>query len=253
MDLIKAVLNHFDVDCGFDMFLHCDAPPGSGLGSSSTVMVSLIGAMAKWLHVSMSLYDMANLAWKLERKELGWSGGKQDQYSATFGGFNYIDFKKGGDVVVTPLRIRRSTLDELHYHLLLCYLGKTRDGSNIIERQTREQNKEILDEVKSLAGEGKDLLMRGSIREFGLLLNKNWELKKKFTKDISNEYIDKIYDTAIKNGAIGGKISGAGGGGHMYFICEFDKKHIVANQLKKLKAEIINFTFEGLGMRAWIN
>ncbi len=136
LDLIKAVLNHFEVRKGFDMFLHCEAPPGSGLGGSSTVIVAILGAFSEWLNKPMSQYDMAKLAYQLEREELGFKGGRQDQYAAVFGGFNYIEFK-GQETIVTPLRIKTDVLNELHYCMLLCYTGRTRDSANIIQEQTR--------------------------------------------------------------------------------------------------------------------
>ncbi|WP_081579998.1 GHMP family kinase ATP-binding protein [Methanomassiliicoccus luminyensis] len=256
LDLIKAVLNHFDVKQGFDMFLHCDAPPGSGLGSSSAVMVSIIGALAEWLNVPMSQYEIANLAYILEREELGQAGGKQDQYAAVFGGFNYIEFK-GPETIVTPLRVKSNTLNELHYQLLLGNTGRTRDSSNIIKSQTDGyRNKEsqvvdALDNTKRLARETKDALLMGNIRLMGDLLNESWEYKKKFTSKISNDHIDTIYRTAIDNGAVGGKISGAGGGGFMYFICEYDRKHLVANELRKLDVDIVQYNFDKYGLQTW--
>lgn len=254
LDLIKAVLNHFEVSRGFDMFLHCDAPPGSGLGGSSTVIVSLIGAVTEWLNLPISQYELARLAHVLERKELGFAGGKQDQYSAVFGGFNFIEFR-GEDVIVTPLRVNGDLLNELHYHMLLCYTGKTRESADIIQNQQRDyhsgQNREALDATKGLATETKDALMRGDIRRIGELLHESWEQKKRLTKHITNERIDRIYETARASGAIGGKISGAGGGGFMFFVCEYDRKQSVADELQKLGAEVVSFNFCKHGLQTW--
>ena len=254
LDLVKAVLNHFEVDRGFDMFLHCDAPPGSGLGGSSTVMVSLIGAFSEWLHKPLSQYEIAKLAYVLEREELGFAGGRQDQYSAVFGGFNFMTFKKD-ETIVTPLRIREDVLNELHYHTLLCYTGRTRESANIIVDQQSGyrsgQNTEALDNAKRLAEETRDALMKGEIIRIGELLHESWEQKKQFTSKITNEHIDRIYDTARANGAVGGKISGAGGGGFMFFICKYDCRHKVAEELQKLGAEIVNFNFEERGLQTW--
>lgn len=256
LDLIKAVLNHFDVKQGFDMFLHCDAPPGSGLGSSSTVIVSILGAITEWLNEPISPYEMAKLAYTLEREELGFKGGRQDQYAAVFGGFNYIEFK-GNETIVTPLRIKSDILNELHYLLLLCYTGRTRDSANIIVEQTKgyvEKNDDVvsaLDNTKRLAKETKDALMMGDIKRMGELLNESWEQKKRFTGSITNDRVDTMYSTAIKNGAIGGKITGAGGGGFMFFICDYEKKHIVADELGKLGAEMARFNFDKHGLQTW--
>ena len=256
LDLIKAVLNHFEVSRGFDMFLHCEAPPGSGLGSSSTVIVSIIGAMAEWLSEPLSQYDIANLAYGLERKELGLAGGKQDQYAAVFGGFNFMEFN-GSQTIVTPLRVKTDILNELHYQLLLGNTGKTRASANIIQSQTAgyvERNEQVVDALensKRLARETKDSLLRGNIRQIGELLNESWEQKKRFTSKISNDRLDSIYETALANGAIGGKISGAGGGGFMFFICEYDRKHMVANELAKMGVDIVNYNFDKHGLQTW--
>jgi D-glycero-alpha-D-manno-heptose-7-phosphate kinase len=256
LDLVKAVMKHFDIDRGFDMFLHCDAPPGSGLGSSSTVMVALIGAISEWLGAPLSLYDVAKLAFVLEREELGFPGGRQDQYAAAFGGFNFIEFR-GDDVVVTPLRVRADILHELHYLTLLCYTGRTRDSGDIIKKQSKNMSEKkpqvlaALDDAKRLATEQREALVKGDVHHMGELLDASWEAKKKFTSSISNERIDTIYRTAKDNGAIGGKISGAGGGGFMYFICEYDRKHEVAKALNALGVEIRNFNFEKNGVQTW--
>ncbi|MCE5296058.1 MAG: GHMP kinase [Euryarchaeota archaeon] len=256
LDLIKAVLNHFDVKQGFDMFLHCDAPPGSGLGSSSTVIVSILGAIGEWLNEPMSQYEMAKLAYTLEREELGFKGGRQDQYAAVFGGFNYMEFK-GNETIVTPLRIKSDILNELHYLLLLCYTGRTRDSGNIIDEQTKgyvdkkEDVVNALDNTKRLARETKDALVMGDIKRMGELLNESWEHKKRFTGNVTNERVDAIYSAAMNNGAIGGKITGAGGGGFMFFICDYERKHCVANELDKLGAKPVNFNFDKYGLQTW--
>jgi D-glycero-alpha-D-manno-heptose-7-phosphate kinase len=253
-DLIKAVTNHFDIKQGFDMFIHTDAPVGSGLGGSSTVIVCILGAMSEWLGVPMTQYEIAHLAYHLEREELGLKGGKQDQYAAAFGGFNYIEFKKE-DVIVTPLRVRKDILHELHYSMLLCYTGKTRESANIIDSQVSNyrngQNEAALDAAKRLAEEAKDALLRGEIRRLGEILNQSWKQKKQFSNSISNEYIDSMYDVALGNGAIGGKISGAGGGGFMFFLCEYDRKHLVARELGRMGAITSDFNFEKDGLQTW--
>lgn len=256
LDLIKAVLNHFEVQQGFDMFLHCEAPPGSGLGGSSAVVVTILGAFTEWLNKPMSPYEMARLAYQLEREELGFKGGRQDQYAAVFGGFNYIEFKSQ-ETIVTPLRIKSDVMNELHYCMLLCYTGRTRDSANIIQEQTRgyvEGNDQVidaLDNAKRLARETKDALMFGDIHRMGELLNESWVFKKRFTQSVSNQRVDDIYETAMGHGAIGGKISGAGGGGFMFFICEYDRKHLVADELAKLGVEMVPFNFDKYGLQTW--
>ncbi|WP_400207932.1 GHMP family kinase ATP-binding protein [Candidatus Methanomassiliicoccus intestinalis] len=256
LDLIKAVVNHFNITEGFDMFLHCSAPPGSGLGSSSAVIVSIIGAVSEWLNESLNQYEIANLAYVLERKELKLSGGKQDQYAAVFGGFNFMEFNSSR-TLVTPLRVKTDILNELNYVMLLANTGKTRDSGNIIKSQTEgyingnSKTAEALDNAKRLAEEMKNSLLKGEIRQMGELLNEAWMYKKNYTSNISNEYIDKIYDRALASGAVGGKISGAGGGGFMFFICDYDKKRDVARELTTLGANVVEYNFEKHGLQTW--
>ncbi|MCL2712192.1 MAG: kinase [Methanomassiliicoccaceae archaeon] len=254
MDLIKAVSNHFSIKEGFDVFIHSDAPPGSGLGGSSTVIVSVLGAVTEWLGSKPNDHDLAELAFKLEREELGLKGGKQDQYAAVFGGFNLMEFGKFG-VRVNKVRLKSDVVNELQYCSLLCYTGRSRESANIIESQMKSygkgSNTGALDESKRLAVEGRNALARGNVKEFGKTLNEAWEQKKKFTPDVTNSILDKCYSTAMNNGAVGGKVSGAGGGGFMYFVCEYDKKHIVAKELNKMGATITDFMFENNGVQTW--
>ena len=254
MDLIKAVKNHFQIKEGFDIFLHSDAPPGSGLGGSSTVMVAVIAAVAEWLEKDMSHHEMAELAYVLERKELGLRGGRQDQYTAVFGGFNFMEFNSDG-VRVNPLRLRDSTTNELQYCSLLCYTGTTRESKNIIESQMNGfkagNNVDALDASKELAKETAEALKNGDIRRIGELLNESWIQKKQFSTKISNNHIDQMYSKARESGAVGGKVSGAGGGGFMFFVCEYDKKHTVAKTLMKMGATTPAFSFEEHGVKTW--
>lgn len=254
LDLIKVVTNHFGISEGFDMFLHSDAPPGSGLGGSSTIIVSILSAVSEWKELNLSKYEMADLAYRLEREKLKLKGGKQDQYAAVFGGFNLMEFSKEG-VRINSVDMEESTVDELQYCSLLCYTGRARESANIIESQVRNfkdgMNEDALDESKRLAVEICEALKKGKVRLAGEILDQTWLYKKKFTSKISNPQIDDLYETAKRNGAIGGKVSGAGGGGFMYFICEYDKKHIVASELKAKGAVITDFMFEHRGVRSW--
>jgi D-glycero-alpha-D-manno-heptose-7-phosphate kinase len=259
LDLVKAVINHLNKGNntkGLDFFLHSDAPPGSGLGSSSAIVVSLIGLFKHWLHLPLTNYEIAELAYKIERIDMGIKGGKQDQYAATFGGFNFIEFYKEA-TIVNPLRIPADVLNELHYNLLLCYTGKTRLSAGIIDTQVRNyvQRKEeavrAMDELKAITIEMKNALLRGQLTEFGALLHDAWENKKKMAQQISNPFIDELYETARKNGALGGKVSGAGGGGYMFFYCPFDRKHLVAEALEKMGAQVVDFNFDFCGLQTW--
>jgi len=259
LDLVKAVINRLnkgDNAEGLEFFLHSDAPPGSGLGASSAVVVSLIGLFKHWLHLPFTNYEIAELAYKIERVDMGIKGGKQDQYAATFGGFNFIEFYKDA-TIVNPLRIPMDVLNELHYNLLLCYTGKTRLSAGIIDTQVQNymQRKEdvvqAMNELKAITIEMKNALLRGQLTEFGALLHNAWENKKKMAQQISDPFIDELYEMARKNGALGGKISGAGGGGYMSFYCPFDRKHIVAESLKKMGAQVVAFNFEFYGLQTW--
>ncbi len=259
LDLVKAVirrLNSGNDDQGLDFFLHTDAPPGSGLGSSSAVVVALIGLFRQWLHLPLTDYEIADLAYQIERQDLGIKGGKQDQYAATFGGFNFIEFYPD-TTIVNPLRVPRDTINELHHNLLLCYTGKTRISARIIETQVEryvrrhEEVVRAMDELKRIAVEMKNALLQGRLNDFGALLHQAWTNKKKMADQISDPQIDELYETARRHGALGGKISGAGGGGFMFFYCPFDQKHLVAEQLERLGAEVVNFSFDLRGLQTW--
>ncbi len=260
LDLIKGIINKFrkkyGLKEGFRIFIHSDAPPGSGLGSSSTVAVATISAFAELLRIPLTPYDLAELAYDIERIDVGIKGGKQDQYASAFGGINFIEFNKN-KVIVNPLRIRESTLNELEYSLVLGYIGSTRSSGKIIERQVNnyKKNKQetslAMDNIKDLAYKMKDALLRGELKHFGELLHNEWQEKKKMAKGISNERIDKIYEEALKAGAIGGKVSGAGGGGFMFFYANFDKKVDVVRRLKQMRVQILPFSFVNTGATVW--
>ncbi|MDR0335283.1 MAG: kinase, partial [Methanomassiliicoccaceae archaeon] len=251
---IKAVNNHFKITDGYDVFIHSDAPPGSGLGGSSTGIVAVLGAVTEWLNVKLSDYELAELAFRLERQELNLKGGKQDQYAAVFGGFNLMEFGRTG-TRVNKVRLKDDIVNELQYCSLLCYTGRSRESGNIIDAQmsrySKGSNIDALDASKKLAVEGRNALVRGDIRKFGEMLNQAWEQKKMFTADVTNSLLDEYYKAAMDRGAIGGKVSGAGGGGFMYFVCEYDKKHVVAKKLKKMGATITDFMFEKAGVQMW--
>jgi D-glycero-alpha-D-manno-heptose-7-phosphate kinase len=257
LDLVKAVLRKFEGwDQGFSLFLHSDAPPGSGLGSSSTMVVTILGLFRQWLNLSWSNYDIANLAYEIERVDLGIRGGKQDQYAAVFGGFNFVEFYHDG-TIVNPLRISQVILNELEYHLLLCYTGKTRLSANIIANQVegylkkKESSLQALDELKSITIMMKNALLQGKLNQFGELLHQAWMQKKHLAGAITNEKIDSLYHLAMSKGALGGKILGAGGGGYLLLYCPYNRKHIIAAELEKVGAQITPFSFDHQGLTTW--
>lgn len=256
LDLIKSVVRALKVRRGADLWVHTDAPPGSGLGSSSTLVVALIGVLSEWQRKPLSGYQVAELAYRIERIDLGLAGGRQDQYAAAFGGFNFIEFQ-GATTVVNPLRIRLDVLRELEYRMLLCYMGQTRQSAHIIERQTasyvggRRRTVEALQRLKRETLEMKQALLLGDIDGMGELLHEAWENKKKLDAGISNSHVDRLYQLARKEGAIGGKMPGAGGGGYFVLLTRFDRKHRVARVLEKHGGQVVPFQFEAKGLATW--
>ncbi len=256
LDLVKAVARQFELPSGADLFIHSDAPPGSGLGSSSTMCVALMGVFMEWLGRPLTSYEIAEATYHVEREELKIAGGRQDQYAATFGGFNYIEFL-AGVTVVNPLRIRPELKAELEYNLLLCYTGQTRLSANIVASQTRsfqEKRKPVvqaLDRMKGLAQEMKTALLLGELPEFGRLLHTAWTEKKQLDDKISSGRIDNLYTLARRHGALGGKILGAGGGGYLLLFVPFTKKHRVARVLTEAGGEVVPFSFTEGGLATW--
>lgn len=256
LDLVKAAIRKVGGDSGgYDLLLRSNAPPGSGLGSSSTMMVALIGLLREHHGLPLSEYEIAHLAYVTERHDLQIRGGLQDHYAATFGGFNFIEFDDR--VVVNPLRIRDSTVNELQLNLLLCYTGTTRQSSKIIEDQTdrvrtgQAETLEGLRAQKELAVAMKSALLRGELREFGSLLDEAWKQKKRMSPLIATEFIEEAYAAAIKAGALGGKVTGAGGGGYILFYCDFMYKHRLAETLTRMGATVAEFAFEPRGLVTW--
>jgi D-glycero-alpha-D-manno-heptose-7-phosphate kinase len=256
LDLIKAVVKAMKVRRGCDLWVHSDAPPGSGLGSSSTLVVALIGALNAWVQRPMSSYEVAELAYRIERVDMGLAGGMQDQYASAFGGFNFIEFNRDS-TVVNPLRIHADVLRELEYRLLLCYMGQTRQSAHIIERQTaayverRAPVVEALHDLKRQTLEMKKALLLGNVDGIGELLHEAWEQKKRLAEGITNPRVDRLYRLARREGAIGGKMPGAGGGGYFLLLTRFDRKHRVAAALEKHGGQVVPFQFERAGLQTW--
>jgi D-glycero-alpha-D-manno-heptose-7-phosphate kinase len=258
LDLVKAAIRRLGAQngTGFDIFLHSDAPPGSGLGSSSALVVALVGLIRELKNLPIGEYEIADLAYRIERQDLGIRGGMQDQYACAFGGFNFTEFTKDR-VIVNPLRISDSVINELEHNLLLCYTGKTRRSDLIIADQVSRfeaHDRSAIDGLqaqKRLAVDMKNALMQRKLADFAELLHEAWLAKKKMSDRISNPLIDELYEEARKHGAIGGKITGAGGGGYMIFYCDFEQKHRVGEAVKRLGAQPVEFAFEPRGMQTW--
>ena len=256
VEFVRAVAKRFGTDQGFDASLRYDALPGTGLGSSSALCVSLIGAFREWKGNSMTDYDIANLAYDVERKDVGVPGGMQDQYASTFGGFNLIEFKKEA-TIVNALRIKRETLNELEYNSLLCFTGTTRRSGGILQRQIESyEHKDpavmkALERMKELTLQMKDFLLTGNLVDFAGMLNAEWEIKKQLDKAISTEDVEKLLHAARENGAIGGKLLGAGGGGFLFLYCDSGKRVQVEKTMENLGAKAFPVRFDVDGLQTW--
>jgi D-glycero-alpha-D-manno-heptose-7-phosphate kinase len=257
LDLVKAAIRRIGQreSRGYDLVLRSNAPPGSGLGSSSTMMVALVALLQEYYGLPLTEYEAAHLAYVIEREDLGIRGGLQDHYAATFGGFNFIEF--GERVIVNPLRVRDSIVNELEMNLLLCFTGVTRESAHIIADQTarveskQENTLDGLRAQKELAVAMKAALLRGELDHFGSLLGQAWAEKQKMSPLISTERIETAYELALRHGALGGKVTGAGGGGYVLFYCDFAKKHRVAQALTEFGATVTDLSFTREGVTTW--
>ena len=239
----------------FELTTSMDAPAGSGLGTSSTLVVAILGAFCEWLGLPLGEYDLAHYAYEIERIDLKMAGGRQDQYAATFGGVNFMEFFQDDKVIVNPLRIQHDILQEWAFCTVLFYTDLQRDSGAIIEEQQqnvrnqRTESLEAMHNVKKEAFRIKNCLLRNELFEMGKALNMSWNSKKRMAHNITNPNIDLIYETAMANGALGGKISGAGGGGFMFFFCPGNTRYAVTKALNDLKLGAVwdmNFCKQGL-------
>jgi D-glycero-alpha-D-manno-heptose-7-phosphate kinase len=241
----------------FNMTTYSDAPAGSGLGSSSTMVVAIIKAFVEWLNLPLGEYDIAALAYKIEREDIAFAGGKQDQYAATFGGFNFMEFYENERVIVNPLRLKRWIRNELEASLVLYYTGVSRESANIIKEQiehTRKgdnKNIEGMHELKKQAVFMKEALLKGDFKGFSDCLLKGWMAKKNAAASISNPFLEELYQFAIENGAESAKISGAGGGGFMMIYCNPCRRIGLIRALKEKQGMVLTPGFTETGTQAW--
>ncbi|MEN9306570.1 MAG: hypothetical protein RL173_502 [Fibrobacterota bacterium] len=262
LDLAKGVWNRIVRDHGiqpvpFTLTTSSDAPPGSGLGSSSTMVVAIVKAFVEWLGLPLGEYEIAQLAYDIERVDLGLSGGKQDQYAAAFGGFNFMEFHKDGTVIVNPLRIKRWIVDELEASMVLYYTGASRESATIIEEQKRNASSgnvvaiDAMHEVKEASVKMKAALLRGEIDAFATILGASWSSKKRMAASITNDSIDGVFKVAMEAGAVAGKVSGAGGGGFVMFVVDPPRKVEVVRRLGELDGRVVSFNFSEGGCHGW--
>lgn len=254
---VRIVKDFIKKPLSFELTTYADAPPGSGLGTSSALTVAVLGAFVEWFNLPLGEYDSAYLAYEIERIDLQMAGGRQDQYAATFGGINFMEFYENDKVIVNPLRIKQEYLSELEFNLLLYYTGISRLSSQIIEIQSQNvlKNKiksiEAMHKLKEQAIAMKEALLKGKLDEIGEILDFGWKYKKTMVESITNPKIDEIYEIALKAGATGGKLSGAGGGGFMMIYCPKNTRYRVIEALKKFGGEFRRFQFSKNGLTSW--
>jgi D-glycero-alpha-D-manno-heptose-7-phosphate kinase len=260
MEIPLAVLKEFGGrDASVNLFLASEIPPGTGLGSSASVCVNLVKTMATYTHTALSKYDLAECSFHIARNVLGRPVGKQDEYASAFGGLNFISIRSDGTTLVEPISLERELIRELQASLLLFFTGASHNSWTILEEQeksSQNQNSatvEHLHEIRKLAEPMKTALIRGELREFGLLLHAGWEMKKRLSSQVSNVRIDEMYESALQSGALGGKITGAGGGGFLLLFCQKQNQINVRNALTALGAREMSFEFDFHGAQVVAN
>ena len=256
LDLIKAAIQRLGIRQGMELFVRCDAPPGSGTGSSASISVALIGLLNRLQQEKLSSHEVARLAYQLEQDELQIAGGKQDQYAAALGGLNFMEFHDPV-VSVSQLRLGDSTVGELEKRLVLCYTGKSRLSGNLISTvmdaytEGRPATVAALRSLRRLARDLKTILLTGDLDPFGELLLENWANQRELDPSISNSTIDELFEVATRGGAIGGKALGAGGGGCLLFYSRSDEEHLLRRTLEARHVQIIDFNFDHRGLQTW--
>jgi len=253
-EIAVSVVKHLKYKIGGDFLICSDVPPGSGLGASSTLAVNCIKTVLTLKGENWNKEKIAETAFHIERNILKHPIGKQDDYISAFGGFNFITFNKDR-IKVSPIKLKKSLIHELEQNLLLFFLGVTRNSGIVLSKQLeriKENNLDTINSlhyVKQLAEELYDSIINSDIRNIGEILHKGWVAKKRFTKGVSNKQIDRIYESALNAGAVGGKLTGAGGGGHMLLYCEPSKRQNVIKKMQTLKLRHVPFKFHSSGIK----
>jgi D-glycero-alpha-D-manno-heptose-7-phosphate kinase len=259
LEIPLAVLKEFGCDVSVNLFLASEIPPGTGLGSSASVCVNLIKILATYSHISLSKYELAERAFYVARNVLGRPIGKQDEYASAFGGLNFISFHKDGSTHVESLKLDPDLVRELQSSLLLFFTGASHHSWTILEEQETSTLKagsgtvDCLHELQKLVEPMKAALLAGELREFGLLLHEGWEIKKRLSTKISNTRINEMYESALQNGALGGKITGAGGGGFLLLFCQQQHHQGVRDALVGMGAREMGFEFDFQGAQVVAN
>lgn len=257
LDMVRAALSRAVPETGVRLTLSSDAPPGSGLGSSSAQVVAMMAAARALEHRPWSGYDLAHEAYKVERYDLDQAGGMQDQYAAAFGGFNFIEFRGEDQVIVHPIKLGSRTTNELHASMLLCHTGMSRQSGGILDGQVKNYlaqastTMDALAEIKALASEMREALLLADIDRFIRGIDRGWHLKKDLTDGITNERLDTVYDAGRRAGARAGKVLGAGGGGFMLFFCDPEKRAAVAAAIAEVGCTVSRFGFTDHGVSVW--
>jgi D-glycero-alpha-D-manno-heptose-7-phosphate kinase len=259
LEIPLAVLKESNCKVGMDLFLASEIPPGTGLGSSASVCVNVLKTISTYLHRPLSKYDLAEQAFHIARNVLGKNVGKQDEYAAAFGGLNYFTFKGDGNVTAEPIKSSPGVLDELQRHLMLFFTGAAHNSWDILKEQEASTRKgggaavEALHEVKAIGAEMRSALLRGNLHHLGELLHLGWMAKRRVSTKISDERIDALYDLARDYGAVGGKITGAGGGGFLLLYCELSHQQDVRQALQEKGLQEMTFAFDLQGAQVIVN
>lgn len=252
--LINSLIKLIEPNFGFDLYIYSDFPMKSGLGGSATVLSAILGAFNEFKQDPWDSHEIAEIAFQAERLYLGIAGGWQDQYASVFGGFNFLEFKKDQNIV-HPLRVQKDTLLQLEESLILINTGLIHESGEIhIDQKKQMKSSEVENLVNQnveLCYEMRNQLLRGKLNDFGNLLNAAWEAKRQFSKRISSPKIDEIYSEALDNGAIGGKLLGAGGGGFFIFYVPSEDRFKLIDHFKSQDITPTNFQFDKGGLRSW--
>lgn len=252
LSFLRSVIRRLNPPRGLDIYLHSDAPPGTGLGSSGSISCLMVGLVNHAFNLMLTKYEMARIAYQVEHDDLGRAVGHQDHYAAVFGGMNFMEF--GKDAVIFPLRIEPWILEELGYHLQMFYTRKQRDSNDIVAAQVKlyresQQTLDALADMKALTREMMACLLQGKLKDFGQHLHEAWLQKQRMNPGTTTPYLAQVYEEARKAGALGGKLLGAGGGGFFLFFTPFTKKGQVAAALQRVGARPTPLVFDSGGMQ----